>query len=327
MKEVKTSTRFKQPSLEATLKALQTYDGQQSATLYYGLSGLSEDTLERLKPAWETLPAESRSQILTALADISESNFELDYRTIGMFGLEDNDPDVRKAAIDLLWFDQSLPLMDRLIDLAQWDEAVEVRAAATSELGCFILMGELGELSEAATLPAQDAAANIWNNLDEDVQVRRRALEAISNCSHEMVTEAIDEAYQSGEQPLRVSAVFAMGRSYDERWRESVLRELVSSELEMRYEAARAAGELAIEEAVPYLVRLARGEDREIKEVAVWSLGEIGGKEAQRVLNEVAEAAQADGDDDLLEAVEDAIGNASLMSGDFPTEFGYRLDD
>jgi HEAT repeat protein len=80
----------------------------------------------------------------------------------------------------------------------------------------------------------------------------------------------------------------------------------------MRYEAARAAGELELISAVPLLVRLAAREDPEIQDVAIWSLGEIGSREALRVLERLAERAYESGNALLIEAIDDAIANASL---------------
>jgi HEAT repeat protein len=245
--------------------------------------------------------------------DIGEANVEMDYRSVGIMALDDSDAGVREAAIDLLFEDMSLQLMDKLIDLAQWDDAPEVRAAAASALGRFILAGELGEMPERETSRAQDAAVTLLTNDEEDIDVRRRALEAIANCSHEIVEEAITEAYHSDEQRMRVSSVFAMGRSCDDRWNPTIVRELQSSDPEMRFEAARAAGELVTEEAVPTLVRLAFDNDREIKEVAIWSLGEIGGMDAKRALNKLVREVQELDDPDLLEAVEDALANAQIV--------------
>jgi HEAT repeat protein len=114
---------------------------------------------------------------------------------------------------------------------------------------------------------------------------------------------------------MQISAVFAMGRTYDEQWGDYVRQQLDSEDPEMRYEAARAAGELELEDAVPGLARLALDSDREIKEVAIWSLGEIGSREATRVLERLATEAKRLGDDDLLEAIEDALASASLGGG------------
>ncbi len=306
----------KKPTLEATLAALHIWEGSiLPSTVYYGLSGLKSDEVEQFKSAWTKLSSELRTQILVQLGEVSEANMEFDYRELGLIGLKDGEAQVRKAAVELLWEDESLGLMSLLIDMAQYDESSEVRAAAASALGRFILLGEYEEIPEQDAAKAQDAVIGLINDQHEDVTVRRRALEAISHSSHDIVPEAIEEAYHSGERLMQISAVFAMGRSYDQQWRDTVLKEMKNNDPEIRYEAARAAGELEIGESVRSLAELALDDEREIKEVAIWSLGEIGGREAMRILSALAEDAEEADDDDLLEIVEDAIGNASLFDG------------
>ncbi|HVU11821.1 MAG TPA: HEAT repeat domain-containing protein [Phototrophicaceae bacterium] len=312
----------KRPDLNTTLSALS--DGEVTSTLYYGLSGLDPSDVRRLAPVWEKLEPSFRRKLLQELVDASEANFELDYNVLGQFALRDNDAAVREAAIELLWEDESLPLMHRLTDMALQDESVPVRAAAVSALGRFILLGELGDLPESETTIAQDTAVHILHNQREDIDVRRRALEAIANCGHEIVDEAIREGYDGPDRRMQISSVFAMGRTYDEQWNEFVLAQLESDDPEMRYEATRAAGELEIEEAVPTLTRLALDDDREVKEVAIWSLGEIGSKEAVRVLESLANEAKRLNDDELNDAIEDALGTASLGSGSLML---MRFDD
>jgi hypothetical protein len=312
------------PDLATTLTALQDNDGTVTRTIYYGLSGLDAAEIRQLHPVWSQLKPAYRRKLLRELIEASEANFEWDYSALGHYALEDTDSLVREAAVELLWEDQSLALMYRLNELALYDESTAVRAAALSALGRFILAGELGELDEAQAAKLQDTAVSILTNLDEDVDVRRRALEAISNSSHEIVEEAIREAYDSPDHRMQISAVFAMGRSYDEQWSELVIQQLDSEDAEMRYEAARAAGELEIENAVRGLTRLTLDDDREIQEVAIWSLGEIASKEATRTLERLATEAKRSKDEELLEAIEDALGMASIGSSSL---YMMRLDD
>jgi HEAT repeat protein len=316
LEEIEKAEVTPKPTLSETRDALQTLDAAlPSKTVVYGLSGLTPTEIGTLETTWETLDTEVRRTLLTELAEASEVNFELDYRELGLWALNDPDADVRAAAIEVLWEDESLDLMGRLIELVQWDEASVVRAGAASALGRFILLGEYDELPEKEAVRAQDAVIGLLTDEDEDVDVRRRALEAISNSSHEIVQEAIEEAYANSDPKMKASALFAMGRSYDDQWRDIVLREINSHDPEFRYEAARSAGELELDEAVPSLGRLALDDDREIREVAIWSLGEIGGRDALRILSALAEDAEEAEDEPLLEAVEDAIGSAS-MAGD-----------
>ena len=261
---------------------------------------------------WYTLEADTRRRVILALGEAAETNFELDFSRIGVLALADGSPAVRELAIELLWEDESPELMQILLTMAEGDEENTVRASAASALGRFVLLGEMEEVPLALLKQAQSLLLGLYNNPREDLEVRRRALEAVANSSLDAVEQAISEAYNSDELRMQVSAVFAMGRSADERWGSIVLEELESDEDELRYEAARAAGELELEEAVPMLARIAYDDDVEIRDVAIWALGEIGGRESLRVLRLLAEEAEANEEESLSIAIEDAIAAASL---------------
>lgn len=298
------------PDLETTLNALRAND--TGSAIFYGLSDLTSDEIRAVRPVWAVLPSAYRRKLTREMVEVAETNFDLEYSAIGRLALRDVDPEVREAAIELLWEDMHLDLIRQFIGLMQTDEAVPVRAAAASALGRFILAGELGELSEQDILPAQEATLATLNDIREDVDVRRRALEAISNCTHDVVDGAISDSYVHSDRRMRVSAVYAMGRACDPKWGDIVLHEISSADPEMRYEATRAAGELELRNAVPQLAQVARDGDREIREMAIWSLGEIGGADVMRLLQKFARDAEQDDDDELLEAIQDAIASANL---------------
>jgi hypothetical protein len=310
--------RAVKPDLPATLQALRegAEKGIPPASVFYGLSDLTAGQIERVRPVWNDLNVEFRRKVMRRLAETSEMDYELDYRAFGIFGLSDADAEVRSAAIDLLFEDESLELMGKLITLVQNDDATFVRASAMSALGRFILAGELGDLPESEAARAQQVAVRLLTDETVDVDLRRRALEALANSSNDLVPGAIRKAYRSSDHKMKVSSLFAMGRTCDDQWEDIILTELTSDDAEMRFEAARAAGELELVSAVPRLAQLLTEDDQEIKEVAIWSLGEIGGKEALRVLRAMLDVAEESEDEDLIEAVEDAIGNASLAGGD-----------
>lgn len=316
----------KRPDLQTTLTALRDSAGSGlTAALFYGLSGITRAEADLVRAVWEDLDREVRETIMQRMVDLSETNIDLEYREMGLIGLDDESSGVRQTAIALLWEDESSELLTRLIDMAQWDESSVVRAAATSALGSFILLGEMGELPDDEFSRVQDVVVSIYSNINEEIDVRRRALESIANSSHELVSEAITEAYHSDDPLFKTSAVFAMGRTCDEQWADIIMRELRSEDPAMRYEAARASGELELPEAVPYLAVLAHESDREIKEAAIWSLGEIGSNQAVTVLSAIAEQAEEEGDDDLLEMVEEAIGSATLANLRHDLDFGEEL--
>ncbi|MBE0688876.1 MAG: hypothetical protein IH587_01985, partial [Anaerolineae bacterium] len=227
------------PDIAETIAALHESEaGGLNITVYYGLSDMDPSDVEQLREPWENLSSDYRLRLIKQLIDISEMNFDLDYNALADLALEDDNADIRAAAVELMWADETLPTMNRMIKLAVDDEAAPVRASAASSLGRFILLGEYEELPATQTDMAVDAALSIYNDHEEDIEVRRRALESLGNSSHIAVSDLIEEAYGSMVQPLRASAVFAMGRTCDPKWEKMIMRELNSGDEELRYEAA-----------------------------------------------------------------------------------------
>jgi len=281
--------------------------------LVYGLSDLSSHDAHHLFSAWQSLETTKRQEIMEMLVDSAEENYMFDYRSWAIVILNDHDSQVRAAGVELLWDDESLDIMHKLIDLIRTEKSVEVRVAAFAGLGRFILRGEYEEVNPESVEVAKTATLEVWDNPKESVEVRRRALEAISNCSHHRVPEMIKEAYKSHLPEMQVSAVFAMGRTYDTQWTDIVLKELDNENPQIRYEAVRAAGELELKKSVQQLGKLARDDsDREIMLMAIWSLGEIGGDLPTKILTRLAEMAEESDDDDLIDAIDEAIQTASL---------------
>ncbi len=298
------------------LRALADVNQPFTAALTYGLSGLDRQQLAELERRWPHYPVERRRNLLQHLNAASEHNFELDFRDINHIALADADSEVRQYAIEGLWEDESPALMHKLIHSAQSDPSPEVRAAALIELGRFILLGEYEDIPAEDARLAQDTVLDILRT-EEDTEIHRRALEAIANCGREGVHELVREAYEHEDLKMRISAVFAMGRTCDTVWAPEVLREIDSEVPEMRYEAVRAAGQLELKEAIPHLARLIdETEDIEILEIAIWALGEIGGEKAQKLLTRIMARAEAEGNEEILQAAEEAYHMADLP-GDF----------
>lgn len=287
-----------------------------TADTLYSLSDLAGPRLTEFQTLWQTLPVERKRNLIHTLVETAETNFEMDYSSIIHPALGDADMEVRLAAVEGVLEDSPRAVVEQLMQLAQDDPFSEVRAAAASALGVFILQGELEERDQALVTRLQDTVLALHRNPNEPLDVRRRALEAISNCGREGVKELIREAYYADELPMRVSSLFAMGRSCDNAWTPQVVEELGSPEPELRFEAARAAGELELRPALRQLIEMAfNDDDREVQEMAIWSLGEIGGTEVDTVLSDLAALADENGDDALAEVIADAQA-AAVLSGE-----------
>lgn len=303
-------------SVDEILRELGDSDQPISSEAIYKMAELNPDEYKSLQAAWGGIPVERRRALIERITETSETNFDLDFGSVIRLALTDLDDQLRAAAIEAAWDDDTPDMATRLIAMASGDISEEVRAAAVSALGRFILLGELGKYDRDLARRAENVAIKLYGDKSENIHVRRRALEAIANCGREGVDAMIDEAYTHRDPQMRTSAVFAMGRSCDAKYAPTVLRELTSDDPQMRYEAARAAGELELRQAVPYLADILLEQDREIMEMAVWALGEIGGDEARRLLEDVMEQADERGDDVLAEAIEEALEAASLAGED-----------
>ncbi|HML22532.1 MAG TPA: HEAT repeat domain-containing protein [Aggregatilinea sp.] len=308
---------------ERTLTLLHDPQASFAAEAIYSLSDLAGAEWDAFRATWPDLPVERRRDLVLRLVETAETNFELDFSAVIHLALEDPDPEVRRNAVEGVLEDAAMNTIERVMRMALHDPFSDVRAAAVRTLGLFVLQGELGKLPDYFNTRLQDTVLALYNDLDEDFDVRRRALEAISNCGLEGVQDMIYEAYQSDELPMRVSAIYAMGRSCDDMWSAQILDELSSDEPELRYEAARAAGELELQKALPRLVELAYEDDREIQEAAIWSLGEIGGSTARKVLTELAALADDVGDEELADAIAESLSMASLAGQEMLPLFDF----
>jgi HEAT repeat protein len=279
---------MKQP-LSALLEEVNQSARMPRQELLYLLSNLDAEDTACVREAWPNLPVELRRRLLTALMDIAEADFEVDFGAVFRIGLEDQDAEVRTAAVEGLWEDPDVRLVPLLIERLH-DEAMDVRAAAATSLGRFVLMGELGQIRPDPFSQTCEALLAICQDAADHFEVRRRALESLAYIDTENVVTLIGEAYDGPHEKMRISAVFAMGRSADTRWTPQVKQELFSPNPELRYEAARACGELQLSDTVAELEELTEDVDPEVQEAALWALGQIGGDRAREILQSHCES-------------------------------------
>jgi HEAT repeat protein len=303
--------------LDALLDALrESGEWPDQAALYY-LSNLDAEETEMVRKMWSDMPADLRLELTSHLMKMAEADFTLNFGAIFRIAMKDASPEVREVAIEGLWEDDDVRLVPKLTERLEKDESASVRAAAAKSLGRFILLGELQKIRPKPREMAYKALVEAYRTRGEDSEVQRRALESLGYVCSEIVIASIQEAYASSEEKLRVSAVFAMGRSADSRWEQEVKQELFSINPEMRYEAARACGELQVSEAVSMLEELTEDTDAEVQEAAIWALGQIGGDKALEILERYSRAS----DEALRSAAEAALEEFKFLHGDLEDIF------
>ncbi|MCE7905505.1 MAG: HEAT repeat domain-containing protein [Anaerolineae bacterium CFX3] len=271
-------------------------------------SDIDSASLQLLLDAWPRVSLTRKRTLLEDLDQLLVEDSLVSFDDLARALLTDLDAPVRAGATRLLaeCGDQKLlPLYEKII---AGDPSPEVRAEAAHSLGFFVALGELEQISEAALRRAEEsllAAAR-----DDNVEVRRRALESLGFSAREEVPALIEAALRRESSDWRVSALIAMGRSSDERWAEPVIRMLLSEDRDVRLEAARAAGELSLPAArLPLLRMLEEETDPEIFSAIVWSLSQVGGEDVRVYLENLLD--QTD-DDDEIDFIEDALANLAF---------------
>jgi HEAT repeat protein len=277
------------------------------------ISDLSRSQLAEFQAAWHDLSPSRRLELITVMVEQAEANIHLIFHAALRACLTDGDPQVRRLAIEGLWEDERVSLVPTLSGLLAHDPSADVRSAAATALGRFVLLGVLGDIAEEPARQAEDALHLAWERSGEPVSVRRRVLESLAPTDTADLHVLIGDAYYSDNEEMRQSAIFAMGRSANPRWNKIVLAELNSREPAIRFEAAEAAGEMAIRAAVQPLTQRLDDPDKDVREAAALALGKIGGPAARRALEALAE-----GDDERLaeaavEALEELMFNSTHL--------------
>lgn len=269
----------------------------------------------------------TKREKLKLLERIEEDYFTDHLPTIKAF-LDDEDPEVRAMAVDCLWNYPLTEMIDPLMRLAKQDPSQEVRSKALVVLGGYIYEGEMaaydfdwgameefmreGELPEEDFLRVKEFLLGVIRDGSETLDSRRFAIEAISFLNEPEVWEIIEEAYRHPDVKMKMSAIFAMGRQGNLRWKETILKELDSPVLELQYEAVRAAGESYLEEATPYLMELAQeAEDKELRLAAIFALGRTGGEGVFELLDELT----THRDEEIREVAEAAMEEWEIYHG------------
>jgi len=296
-----------------------------------GLSCPSGEQVAAFREAMADLDVEQRRQIVRALVDEGDRRYDVDYGDLLIAALDSTDEQVRRVAVRGLWETERPKLLDKLLEMAKTDESKVVRAAAVTALGRYVYEAECLEIDEDVAETLRQTLIGFFRDPTEDLDVARRAVEALGFVNTDTVSAIIQQAYDHGHESMRQSALFAMGRSADACWTHLVLEELDSPSAALRFEAVRAAGEIGVKKAVRRLIELVIEPDDEVTQAAIRSLGQIGTKPAVAALNHLVgaedEALRTAADAALQEAEFGGLSERGLRLLEFDLDEGEMLDE
>lgn len=305
--------------LIAKLRTLATHEHFTMSELR-PFSGLARSDRDQFWPVWQRIPAERRAAIIRAMVELAEDNVDLDFSELFQWMLDDPDGTVRTGAVEGLWESDNPRVMRQLLALSAADPSDQVRAAIATVLGRFAYLAEMEELDAALGDALHDGLLALIRDRLQPLEVRRRALESAGYFAQsDDIQRQVELFYANDDQLLRESALVAMGRSMLERWTPIVAREMESPSPALRYEAVRAAGEMA-DNARALAARVAKlcgDDDSEIALAAIWALGQIGGETARRALQRLSRSQDEARSQAAAEALEELSTDEGFLGGDW----------
>jgi HEAT repeat protein len=302
------------------------------------LSDLEPDDASILAENWTKVSPRRRQALLEEMEETHIEDDLLSFEEVARIALNDSEPGVRQHAIHILREYELVDLLPIFISMSEQDPDAEVRAASAAALATYIYMGEVEDIAPQKLLTVEECLLRLTSGSDTTL-VRRRALEALGFSSRKEVAPLIESAYASPEFDWLVSALFAMGRSANSRWKPQVLEMLDHPHPPVRAEAASAAGELEIKAAVPKLLELLEDADIDVRMASIWALSQVGGQGVRSALEEMLETSEFDAEtiqiENALENLEftEEMQDLALMDipengddADESSEFDYDDD-
>jgi len=269
------------------------------------LSDLDPEDTSLFAKIWTKVSLRRRQALLEDLEEIHLADDLLCFEEVGRVALKDSDPEVRKLAIQILREYELVDLLATFVDMSEHDPDADVRAASATALATYIYMGEVDDIAPKKFQQVEECLLRLTSSSDTSL-VRRKALEALGFSSRKEVVVLIEHAYASPDMEWLVTALFAMGRSANHRWKPQVLKMLTHKRPAVRAEAASAAGELEIKAAVPIMLELLEDVDPDVRLASIWALSQVGGEGVQSALEKMHEETA---DDNEVDQIERALEN------------------
>ncbi len=280
---------------------------------YFSLfSDIDTASLQALMEIWSRISLNRKLALLNGLLTLAEGDTITSFDDIAHTLINDPEPEVRIQAIQLLQFVEDLRTARALIKILLNDPDQLVRAEAARELGKFILYGELDKIPGDITNLITDALLKAANDDHNKADLRRHSLASLGYSGRPEVETLIESSFRREDPQWKASALLAMGRSSNpERWADIVISMLLDEEPEIREEAARAAGELNLQDARQILINMLteEEEDDDVIHAAIWALSIIGGEDVRTYFESLA--ANTD-DEEMLDFIDEALENLTF---------------
>ncbi len=265
--------------------------------------------LKTLLDVWPQVKPGRKLTLLEELDALAETDTLVSFDDVARALLTDPEPDVRTRAIRLLDEYEDPKVVPSYLDMLKNDPDTNVRVEAANALHLFVDLGELEEIPEAIYHQVEDALLASAAS-EDNVRVRRAALESLGYSSRPEVATLIESAVHREDPAWQASALVAMGRSADERWTDAVTRSLIHVDDRIRKAAVEAAGELSLQSARPILLKmLGEEEDSSILSAVIWSLSQIGGEDVRTYLENLLDQLE---DDEQIAFLEEALDNLAF---------------
>jgi HEAT repeat protein len=276
-------------------------------------SDISIDNLDLIKKIWTNVDPTRKYNLLKDIESLMEADTLVSCDDFGNFALSDDDPHIKSQAIHLFWETSDIKLISTFIDLVKNNPHNEVKQAAVSVLGRFVLLGELDEIPEFSFNQVQNFLISEFTSIP-DINIKQRILESLGYSSNEKVSQFIKIALKKNEKEWQLAALLAISRSVDPKWGKVVMEKLKDFDPDVQIEAIKAAGELEIASAKNFLFKLLLSTEpyEEAHLQTVWALAKIGGSDVLELLEEMIESSE---DEEEIEALELAIESLDLTGG------------
>lgn len=276
---------------------------------YSLLSDLNGPELSDFINVWKVIESESKNKIITKLYQLSEDNSDLNFESIFKIGLQSSDETVVYTSLEGLWESETHDTLRRLLQLVNRNLSPHIKGTLMTHISRFILLGHDGRINSIMMANIHSLLKTSYKNISEPTEIRRRALESLGYFNDDETIEFIKEAYISNNPALKVSSIYAMGKTCDEIWIPILIEELKNEDPEIRYESIEALVEIGEETSTESLLSLINDDDQQVKLSVIAGMGKLGNLSSKELLLECLD----DEDDEIAEAARIALEDIDFI--------------